>query len=123
AMQLQLFHWFCYVIGYVFISSGIVKLLIPDFSEMFLIFGLPCPDTTLFLVAIIEIICVALLISNLYLLLSTIPLIIIMICSLYIAKFSIFLNEGFLSFVFESRLDIVMLILLIFLWRHREEFA
>src|SRR5699024_12547524 len=98
-MQLQLLNWFCYVIGYVFISSGIVKLLIPDFREMFLSFGLPFPDTTLFLVAIIEIICGALIIAKMYLKHATIPLIIIMIGALYIAKFPIFLNEGFLSFV------------------------
>ncbi len=120
-MQQQLLNWFRYAIGYVFISSGIVKLLVPNFKDVFLSFGLPFPTTTLFLVAIIEIACGALIIAKMFLKYATIPLIIIMIGALGIAKFPILLSEGILSFVFESRLDIVMLILLIFLWRHHEE--
>ena len=120
-MQLQLLNWVRYAIGYVFISSGIVKLLVSDFKGMFLSLGLPFPTTTLFLVAIIEISCGTLIIARMYLKYATIPLIIIMIGALGIAKFPILLSEGILSFVFESRLDFVMLIFLVFLWRHQVE--
>lgn len=119
---MQLLNWFRYAVGYVFIASGIVKLLVPDFKGIFLSLGLPFPTAALFLVAIIEITCGALIIARMYLKYATIPLIAIMIGALSIAKLPILLNEGILSFIFESRLDIVMLILLIFLWRHREDF-
>src|SRR5699024_444399 len=122
ALQMQLLNWFRYAVGYVFIASGIVKLLVPDFKGIFLSLGLPFPTAALFLVAIIEITCGALIIARMYLKYATIPLIAIMIGALSIAKLPILLNEGILSFIFESRLDIVMLILLIFLWRHREDF-
>lgn len=121
-MQLKLLNWFRYAIGYVFISSGIVKLLVPDFIGLFSSLGLPFPTTFLFLVATIEVACGALIIARMYLKYATVPLIAIMIGALFIAKLPILLNEGMLSFIFESRLDIVMLILLIFLWRHHEEF-
>ncbi|MEI3613735.1 DoxX family protein [Pseudogracilibacillus sp. SO30301A] len=120
-MQQQLLKWFRYAIGYVFISSGIVKLLVPDFKGVFLSFGLPFPTTTLFLVAIIEIACGAFIIARMYVKYAALLLTAIMIGALYIAKLPLLLSEGILSFVFESRLDIVMLILLIFLWRHHEE--
>ncbi len=121
-MQLQLLNWFRYIIGYVFISSGIVKILVPSFKEVFLHLGLPFPNTTLFLVAMIEIVCGIFIIGRMYLKYATVSLIIIMIGALSIAKLPIYFNEGILAFIFESRLDIVMLILLIFLWRHKEEF-
>jgi len=121
-LQLQLLNWFRYVIGYVFIASGIVKLLVSDFKEVFYNLGLPLPHTTLFLVAMIEVICGALIIANMYLKYATPLLITIMIGALFIAKLPILLNGGVLSFVFESRLDIVLLVFLIFLWRYREGF-
>lgn len=123
ALQLQLLNWFRYVIGYVFMSTGIVKLLVPNFKDVFLSLGLPFPSATLFLVAMIEITCGALIIARVYVKQATVPLIAIMIGALCIAKFPIILKEGILSFVFESRLDIVMFIFLIFLWRHSNEFG
>lgn len=120
-MELRLLNWFRYAIGYVFISSGIVKLLVSDFKSVFLSLGLPFPSTFLFLVAIIEIACGAFIIARMYVKYAALLLIAIMIGALYIAKLPILFSEGILSFVFESRLDIVMLILLIFLWRHHKE--
>jgi len=121
-LQLPLLNWFRYIIGYVFISSGIVKILVPEFKATFSQLGMPFPNTTLFLVAMIEIICGIFIIGKMYLKYATVPLIIIMVGALSIAKLPIYFNEGILAFMFESRLDIVMLILLIFLWRHKEEF-
>src|SRR5690625_36303 len=122
-MQLHLLKWVRYAVGYVFITSGIVKLLVPEFKLFFLSLGFPFPNIVLFLVAIIEISCGALIIGRMYLKKATLPLIIIMIGALTIAKLPILLKENILSFVFESRLDIVMLILLILIWknsRHQE---
>jgi len=77
---------------------------------------------TLFLVAMIEIACGALVIARMYVKYATIPLIVIMIGALVIVKLPLLIKEGILSFVFESRLDFVMLILLIFLFFHHEKF-
>jgi|SRR5690625_413379 len=120
-MQSQILNWVRYAVGYVFISSGIVKLLVPTFKQFFLSLGIPFPYTTLFLVAIIEITCGALIIAKMYLKNATLPLIVIMIGALSIAKFPVLLKDGLLSFVFESRLDIVMLILLIILWKNSNQ--
>lgn len=122
-MQLQLLNWFRYVIGYVFISSGIVKLLVPNFIVVFSNLGIPLPHTTLFLVAMAEITCGALIMAKMFIHYATIPLLAIMIGAIFIAKLPILLGDGILSFVFESRLDFVLLILLIFLWRNREAFT
>src|SRR5690625_6992907 len=84
---------------------------------MFLHLGLPFPYMTLFLVAMIEIACGALVIARMYVKYATIPLIVIMIGALVIVKLPLLIKEGILSFVFESRLDFVTLILLIFLDR------
>lgn len=105
--------WLAYAVGYVFITSGIMKLLNPDFKYSFINLDLPFPLTTLFLVAMIEIICGSLIAVQICLKYITIPLVIIMIGALYLTKLPILLNKGFLLFLFEARLDIVMLILLI----------
>lgn len=115
---MQLLTWIRYVIGYVFISSGIVKLVVPEFKQVFLSLGLPYPETTLFLVAIIEITCGVFIVARMYVAQAAVPLIVIMIGAISIAKFPILLKQGLLAFVFESRLDVVMLILLILLWQH-----
>jgi|SRR5690625_4249878 len=118
-MQVQL-KWIRYVVGYVFIVSGAVKLLVPGFKDLFLSLGFSFPYVTLFLLAMVEITCGALIIARMYVKYAAIPLIVVMVGALYIVKFQVFINEGILQFLFESRLDVVMLILLFVLW-HRSE--
>jgi uncharacterized membrane protein YphA (DoxX/SURF4 family) len=122
-MERQLLNWYRYVIGYVFVSSGIVKLLVADFKGAFFSMGIPFPNTTLFIVATAEIVCGTLIIGRMYLKQATMPLIVIMIGALLLAKFPVFLNKGLLAFIFESRLDLVMLVLLLVLWRHHDVFG
>lgn len=117
---MQLYQWVRFVIGYVFITSGVVKLLVPSFQEFFANLGIPYPAISLLLLAIVEILCGILLIANMYVKYVTITLSLIMIGAITIAKIPILLNEGILSFLFESRLDFAMLILLVFLWRQHE---
>ncbi len=118
---MNFFKWIRYAVGYVFITSGVVKLLAPEFKQIFSHLGIPSPSTMLFLVAMIEIICGMLIVANMYVKRATIPLIFIMIGALAIAKLPLLLNKDLLSFAFESRLDIVMLILLVIVWRHSEQ--
>ncbi|MEC5425098.1 DoxX family protein [Virgibacillus sp. C22-A2] len=115
---MQMSPWICYAVGYVFITSGILKLVVSDFQVMFMNLGLPFPSTTLFLIAIVEIGCGMLVAGRMYVKLAVPPLILIILGAIYLTKIPVLLNKGFLSFAFEARLDIVMLILLLLIWQH-----
>lgn len=117
---MQVYKWIRFAIGYVFITSGIVKLLVPSFQEVFANLGIPYANISLFLLAIIEIICGTLIIANMYVKYVTVTLTVIMVGAIIIAKLPVLFQDGILSFLFESRLDFTMLILLVFLWRQRE---
>ncbi|MFB4168798.1 DoxX family protein [Virgibacillus sp. JSM 102003] len=117
--KLPVINWICYAVGYVFITTGILKLLVDDFKIVFSNLGLPYPESVLFLVAITEIVCGALIVSRLYLKRATAALIFIILAAIFLTKLPILTtNQGFLSFAFEARLDIVMLILLVLLWQN-----
>jgi putative oxidoreductase len=115
---MNLANWLCYAVGYVFITSGVMKLLVVESKAMFFSLGLPYPETTLFLVAITEIACGALIAAGMYVRKATIPLIIIMIVAIYLTKLPKLFDEGFLTFASQARLDIVVLILLLLLNQH-----
>ncbi|GGB42829.1 DoxX family membrane protein [Virgibacillus dakarensis] len=117
--KLPMINWICYAVGYVFIATGIMKLLVDDFKVVFSNLAIPYPNSFLFIVAITEIVCGTLIVSRLYMKQATAPLIFIMLAALFLTKIPILTtNHGFLSFLYEARLDIVMLILLILLWQH-----
>lgn len=117
---LQVYKWVRFAIGYVFITSGIVKLLVPSFQEVFANLGIPYANISLFLLAMIEIICGTLIIVNMYVKYVTVALTVIMVGAIIIAKLPVLFQEGILSFLFESRLDVTMLILLVILWRKHD---
>lgn len=117
---MQVYRWVRFAIGYVFITSGIVKLLVPSFQEVFANLGIPYANISLFLLAMIEIICGTLIIVNMYVKYVTVTLMIIMVGAIIIAKLPVLFQEGILSFLFESRLDVTMLILLVILWRKHD---
>ncbi|PAV28592.1 hypothetical protein CIL05_16105 [Virgibacillus profundi] len=117
-LNMNLSKWICYSVGYVFITSGILKLLVSDFKALFISLGLPFPTSTLLLVALIEIGCGMLIAGRMYVNFAVPPLILIMFGALYLTKIPVLLNKGFFSFAFEARLDIVMLILLLLIWQH-----
>lgn len=117
--KISVLSWFCYIIGYVFILTGVLKLLDTDFIGIFSNLGLPFPTFTLLLVAWSEIICGVFIVARRYVSFAVIPLLIIMIGALYMTKIPILINDGMMAFAFDSRLDVVMLILLIALWQNR----
>lgn len=117
---MQVYKWIRFAIGYVFITSGIVKLLVPSFQEVFANLGIPYANISLFLLAMIEIICGTLIIVNMYVKYVTVALTVIMVGAIIIAKLPVLFQEGILSFLFESRLDVTMLILLVILWRKHD---
>jgi putative oxidoreductase len=113
--------WLCYAVGYVFIASGVVKLLLTDsmgFRSHFHELGVPFAESTLFLVAIVEIACGALIVAGMYVKKATIPLLVIMAGALYFSKLPILITQGFFVFAFQARLDIVVIILLLLLYKH-----
>ena len=116
-MHYQLSKWICYAVGYVFITSGIIKLVDPHFKIMFASLGLPFPEFTLYLIAILELTCGMLIAARMYLKQAVLPLILIMIGAIVITKIPVISNSGLLSFAFETRLDIVMLLLLLLIWK------
>ncbi|WP_170848278.1 DoxX family membrane protein [Lentibacillus halodurans] len=117
--MINMSKWICYAVGYVFLTSGILKLVVSDFKATFMSVGLPFPETTLFLVAITEIACSAFILGRLYVKQAVALLILIILGAIFLTKLPILMNQGFLQFAFEARLDIVMLILLLLLWQHR----
>ncbi|SFD70419.1 Uncharacterized membrane protein YphA, DoxX/SURF4 family [Lentibacillus persicus] len=108
----------CYAVGYVFLTSGVLKLVVSDFKATFMSLGLPFPESVLFLVAITEIACSAFILARMYIRQAAAPLILIILGAIFLTKLPIIMKQGFLSFAFEARLDIVMLILLLLLWHH-----
>lgn len=111
--------WIYYVVGYVFITSGVMKLLFADFQTMFIDLGFTFPGATLWLVALAEVACGMLVLGNLYVKQAAIVLIAIILSAILITKIPILFTKGILNFAFEARLDIVMLVLLILIWGKR----
>ncbi|RCW76982.1 DoxX family protein [Saliterribacillus persicus] len=105
-----------YAVGYVFIASAIMKLIVSDFTHVFAGLGLPYPQMIVLIVGITELACGILIVLNHYVRKATIPLLVIMIAALLLTKLPI-IQTGFFQFAFEARLDIVMIILLYILWK------
>ncbi|GAA0608064.1 hypothetical protein GCM10009001_26780 [Virgibacillus siamensis] len=117
--NLPMDKWICYAVGFVFITTGTLKLIEQDFKLVFTDLGLPYPHTILFVVALVEIVCGALVVARLYLKHATAPLILIILAAIFLTKIPILTgNEGILQFLLHARLDIVVLILLILIFQH-----
>jgi putative oxidoreductase len=104
-----------FVVAFVFITSGVMKLFSTELAEVFIGLGLPFPDILLYVTAFLEIICGILILLNRDVKKAVIPLIGIMIAAILLTKLPI-LNSGILQFAFKARLDIVMLVLLYILY-------
>jgi putative oxidoreductase len=106
-----------YLVSYVFIVSGFMKLVSPDAAYTFLRLGLPYPYFLLNLVIFLEIVCGVLILIDKTVKNAVIPLIAIMIGALLLTKIP-YIEHNLLQFAFTARLDIVMLVLLIILYRY-----
>ncbi len=106
-----------YAVGFVFITSALMKLVFEDFTSAFAGFGLPFPELAVLIVGLTELIAGLLIISNYYVKKAVIPLIFIIISALILTKIPL-LSSGLFQFAFEARLDIVMLLLLYILWKN-----
>ncbi|MFD2444961.1 DoxX family protein [Bacillus sp. CGMCC 1.16607] len=104
-----------YTVAYVFIISGLMKLISVELGNYFINLGLPFPLYLKYGVATVEMICGLFLIVNKHVKQTTIPLIAIMIAAIILTKVPI-LHTGFMAFAFNARLDIIMLVLLFILY-------
>lgn len=104
-----------YLVGYVFITSGIMKFINPELAETFIGLNLPFPVQFMTAVAVIEIICGLLIILKKWVQKAAFPLIGIMIGAIILTKLPV-LDDSFMQFAFNARLDIVMLVLLTYLY-------
>ena len=104
-----------YVVAYVFITSGFMKLISTELANSFLKIGLPYPHIMLYVVVFLEIVCGILILLNKAVENAVIPIITIMIAALLLTKLPS-IHTGFIQFAFNARLDIVMLVLLIILY-------
>src|SRR5699024_11046514 len=111
--------WIYYVVGYVFITSGVMKLLIADFKATSINLGFTFPIAAHWLVALVELACGMLPIGKLYVKQAAVVLGAIMISAILITTIPICLTRGILTFAFEARRDIVMLVLLILIWKKK----
>ncbi|KKE78289.1 DoxX family protein [Oceanobacillus caeni] len=115
---MQMTRWVCYAIGYVFITSGVIKLINGDFKIIFANLGIPYPELLLFLVAIAEIVCGTLICARMYIRKATSILIVIMLAAVLLTKLPLLSSGAFLHFLFEARLDFVMLLLLLAVYKY-----
>ena len=103
-------------VAYVFITSALMKLMGTELAIHFLGLGLPYPHMMLKLVILLEMVCGILLLVNKAVKNAVVPLIGIIIAALLLTKVPL-LHAGLLSFAFGARLDIVMLVLLVYLYK------
>lgn len=103
-------------VAYVFITSALMKLMGSEVANHFLGLGLPYPHLMLKLVILLEMVCGILLLVNKAVKNAVVPLIGIMIGALLLTKFPL-LHTGLLAFAFGARLDIVILVMLVYLFK------
>jgi putative oxidoreductase len=105
------------LVGWVFVSEGIQKFLFPvalgwgRFAKI----GLPHPHVLAPVVAIVEIVCGALLILGLWTRIAAVPLLIVIGTAIATTKFPMLHHQGVWAMLHEARVDFSMALGLIFL--------
>ena len=105
------------LVGGVFLSEGIQKFLFPDALGVgrFIKIGIPAPHLMAPFVGAVEVICGAMLIVGLLTRLAAIPLLMDISVAIITTKIPILLKDGFWKAAHEARVDVDMLLGLIFL--------
>lgn len=104
-------------VGWVFLSEGIQKFLFPATLGVgrFTKIGIPAPQAMATVVGCFEIVCGALVIAGLATRFASIPLLVIISTAIVTTKFPMLVHQGFWTAAHESRVDLDMFLLLIFL--------
>jgi putative oxidoreductase len=105
------------LVGGVFLSEGIQKFLFPDALGVgrFIKIGIPAPQILAPFVGVVEIICGTLLIAGLLTRLAAVPLLIDISVAIATTKIPMLLKDGFWKMAHEARVDVDMVLGLIFL--------
>jgi putative oxidoreductase len=105
------------LVGWVFLSEGIQKFLLPDSLGIgrFVKIGIPWPQVMAPFVGVVEIVCGSLLLIGLVTRLATVPLLIDIAVAIYSTKLVTFAKNGFWGTLHEARTDVSMVLGLIFL--------
>lgn len=105
------------LVGAVFLSEGVQKLLFPASLGVgrFAKIGIPDPGFTAPFVGVVEIVCGAMLIAGLLTRLAAIPLLIDILVAIATTKVPMLLHQGFWPAAHEARTDVCMLLGLLFL--------
>jgi putative oxidoreductase len=100
------------LVGWVFLSEGILKLLFPAAmgAGRFQKIGIPAPSFTGPFVGVVEIVCGALVIAGLFTAFAAIPLLIDIAVAIATTKFPMLLKQGFWAAMHEGRTDFCMLV-------------
>jgi putative oxidoreductase len=103
------------LVGWVFLSEGIQKLIFPGTLGVarFAKIGIPYPSFSAPFVGVVETVCGALLIVGLFTALATVPLLIVISTAIITTKISFLLQHGFWAAMHESRADLCMFLGLI----------
>ena len=98
------------VVGWVFLSEGVLKFLDPHSLGVgrFARIGIPYPHLAAPFVAIVEIVCGALLILGIRSTLVAVPLLIDISVAIVTTKWPLLRHQGFWSAMHESRVDLCM---------------
>jgi len=106
------------IVGLVFLSEGIQKFLFPELvgAGRFEKIGFTDPEFLAALVASFEVICGLLMLIGFSVRLAAIPLLVIMITAITTTKIPILQEKGFWQMAHDSRTDIAMTLLIIFLF-------
>ena len=105
------------LVGLVFLSEGIQKLLFPGTlgAARFERIGFADPEFLAAFVAYFEIVCGFLVLTGFAVRISSLPLLIIIATAIIKTKIPILLNEGFWKMAHEARTDFAMTLLIVFL--------
>jgi len=105
------------LVGWVFLSEGIQKFLFPGALGVgrFVKIGIPWPQVMAPFVGVVEIVFGTLLLIGFLTRLATVPLIIDILVAIYSTKIVAFAKFGFWGTLHEARVDVSMLLGLIFL--------
>jgi len=105
------------VVGLIFLTEGIQKVLFPDLlgPDRFEKIGFSDPAFWAYFTATFEIVCSSMILLGLIIRIASIPLLIIMATAFVTTKLPILIDKGFWVMAHEYRTDFAMTMLLIFL--------
>lgn len=109
-------------VGYVFLVAGIQKWLFTErFVQHFQEMNFPLPALSVLFLAIVETGCAILILMNRYVRSAAFPLLIIMVVAILWAKLPLFYTKGLWTMLNESRIDVIMILLLLYLLKTHEQ--